>query len=199
MCRHLVLMLGSFLLVGAFSGPKLAVAESWTGNVNFTLGAKALEEDDWEPVEDHAEFGIHVDFRQDDWPVNVIIALTASGDDDDGYDAEFDVNYDIETTTSELRFGVKKIWEPTTTMRPYLGIGLALINADVEMAVEGFGSADDDDSALGFWLQGGLYWTIAEHFNVGFNLGWSYAKVELFDDDKNAGGGHAGILLGYHW
>jgi len=56
-----------------------------------------------------------------------------------------------------------------------------------------------DDSSIGIWLNGGIYWTLGEAFNLGFELAYSHAKVTVFGEDANAGGGHAGILLGYHW
>ena len=164
-------------------------ADKWTGNVNFTLGSKALDEDDWEPVEDQGEFGIHVDFRKQEWPVNIAIAILGSAADDDYR------GIDVEGSTSELRFGVRKIWEPTENMRPFLGGGLGFMSA--EWDVEGFGN--DDDSTLGLWIDGGIYWTINHSFNLGFELGYSEGDVDIAGYDVNAGGGHAALLLGYHW
>lgn len=179
-----------------FAVDSFAADQGWTGNVNFTLGAKSLDEDDWEPIEDQGEIGIHLDLRTTNWPVSIYLAFLASYGDDttriDGFRA------DVEGRTSEFRFGVRKIWEPTTNMRPYFGGGLALVTAEIE--VSAFGEKlDDSDSALGFWLGGGIYWTLGEHFNIGLDIAWSKAEVTLFDTDGEAGGGHAGLLLGYHW
>jgi len=160
-------------------------ANDWTGNVNFTLGAKALNEHDWEPVEDQSEFGIHVDFRRQEWPVNIAIALLGSNG------KEHIRGVDIEGSTSELRFGVRKIWEPTQTMRPFFGGGLCLVNAEID--VEGYGS--DEASDLGVWISGGIYWTLSNSFNLGFELGFSQGGETLLE----AGGSHAGLILGYHW
>ena len=59
--------------------------------------------------------------------------------------------------------------------------------------------ASADDDAIGFWIGGGIYWTLGEHFNIGFDLRWSKAEVTINGVDGEAGGGHAGLLLGYHW
>ena len=45
----------------------------WTGNINVFLGAKALEEDNWDPVEEHKEIGIMVDFKNENWPISIVI------------------------------------------------------------------------------------------------------------------------------
>ena len=167
-------------------------ATDWTGNVNFTLGAKALDKDDWDPVEEHGEFGIHVDFRRHEWPVNLAMALVVSAGEDDIE------GFSFEAITSEWRFGVKKIWEPTQVMRPFIGGGVALIGSELEADYYGV-SVSDDDIGFGVWISGGLYWTLNECFNLGLELGYSTAEVTLFDVDVDAGGGHAGLILGYHW
>ena len=55
----------------------------------------------------------------------------------------------------------------------------------------------DDNNGIGIWLNGGVYWTLSQHFNLGLDLRYSQADVTLFDVD--AGGTHAGVILGYHW
>lgn len=108
----------------------------------------------------------------------------------------FTATFDGET--SELSFGVRKIWDHFPKVRPFIGGGIALISAEIK--VRGLGvrvSADDD--AIGIWVGGGVYWTLAEHFNLGFNLRWSKAEVTLFNVDGEARGTHAGFLVGFHW
>lgn len=159
----------------------------WTGNVNFFLGAKALE-DEWEPAEEQTEFGIEVDFRQKSWPVNIAIDLLgAAGEGDLG-------GIDFESKTSELNIGVRKIWDKTPHVRPFIGGGISFITGEFEGL-----SLSEDDSAVGFWIGGGVYWTLGEHFNLGLELKFSSAEITIFDVDVNAGGGHFGLLIGYHW
>jgi hypothetical protein len=159
----------------------------WTGNVNFFLGGKTLE-DEWEPAEDQVELGIEVDFRQNNWPVNIAIdLLVAAGEGD-----LFGVNF--ESRTSELNIGVRKIWDKSTHLRPFIGGGVSFISGEFEGL-----SISDDDSAMGLWLGGGLYWALSEHFNLGLELKFSSAEITIFDVDVNAGGGHFGLLIGYHW
>lgn len=173
----------------------LYAADGWTGNINLTLGKKSLDDFDWDPVDNHDEIGIDVDFRNREWPINIVIALLASEEDDD-----FDI-YDIEGSTRELRLGVRKIWEPGQTMqnmRPFFGGGLVLIDAEYEIETSGQ-RVSDDDSGLGFWFEGGIYWTLSTRFNLGFNIGYSNAEVDFFGSDIEAGGAHAGLILGYHY
>ncbi|TWI74423.1 hypothetical protein LZ24_01029 [Desulfobotulus alkaliphilus] len=40
-----------------FSTVSPSVASPWTGNLNFTLGSKVLDEDDWRPLDEHGLWG----------------------------------------------------------------------------------------------------------------------------------------------
>ena len=192
-----------FLIITCFlfSIPNLAICEDWTGNINAFLGMKYLDEDDWEPIEEQEEFGVAVDFKKQDWPVSIAIGYLSSSGDETMlmYDPFLGtVPFDFEGETSELSFGIKKIWDHFPKARPFIGGGIALISAEAKGTALGISVSDDDD-AIGVWIGGGVYWTLAQHFNIGFDLRWSKAEVTLFGIDAEAGGSHVGLLVGYHW
>ena len=178
------------------------LAQDMTGNINVFLGAKALDEDDWEPVEDQSEFGIKLDLRSKDWPVNIAIDYLASKSDEESvllFDPDLGtVELELEGETSELNLGVRKIWDHFPYVRPFIGGGLSFITAEAKGSALGV-TISDDDSGVGIWIDGGVYWTLADHFNIGLEAAFSSAEVTLFDVDVEAGGGHFGILAGYHW
>lgn len=177
-----------------------ANAGEWTGNVNFFLGQKTLDKDDWEPVDEQPEFGVLVDFKKQDWPVSIAIDILGSSGDETLNDPDLG-NLSFEAKTSELNLGVRKIWNTAnSSIRPYVGGGVAFINADAELKSTGFSiSVSDDDMGTGFWLGGGVYWTLNQSFNLGLDLRYSQADVTLFDESLKAGGTHVGLMLGYHW
>lgn len=188
--------------VSLFLFPASALCGDWTGDVNLFLGAKQLEEDDWEPVDEHDEYGIMLDFRQKSWPVSIALDFLGSTSDEEtvsdyvpGYGV---VPFTVEAETSEFHLGIRKIWDQLTPFRPYIGGGLAMVNAEIEGSAYGY-KVSDDDNAMGFWFGGGLYITLAGHLNLGVDARISRAEVTLFDEDGEAGGTHAGILIGYHW
>lgn len=165
---------------------------AWTGNVNFFLGGKSLDENDWEPVDQHAEFGVLVDFKQQDWPVSIALDFLGSVEEA----TQSGINY--EGTTSEFDVGVRKIWGAEgTKIRPYIGGGLAFVSAEFKGTA--FTTVSDDDNGTGIWLNGGVYWTLNQSFNIGLDLRYSQADVTLFGVDGDAGGTHAGLILGIHW
>jgi opacity protein-like surface antigen len=189
-----VLALVPFLL----SASVASAQDQWTGNINAFLGQKNLDKDDWEPVEEQSEFGIEVDFRKKDWPVNIVIDVLRSSDDQSMIDPFFGP-VDVKGQTTELNIGIRKIWDGSSSVRPFIGGGLSFIRAEFEGTIPGLGSASDSDTGVGIWLGGGVYFTLGEHINLGVEVKYSDAEVTLFDVDGDAGGTHFGLLAGYHW
>lgn len=202
--RRLSAILVAIVLSGAaLAGPgpltrdALAQDGGTTGNVNVFLGGKGLD-DEWEPADSQGEFGFEVDFRPRSWPVNLVIGLRAGADEADVFDPIFGPGQ-LESRTSELTFGVKKIWEPQgVPIRPFIGGGLLLAEAEATLKDSG-GEVSDSDSGFGIWFGGGVYFTLAGHFNIGLDLRVSRAEVEVAGVDTDAGGDHLGVILGYHW
>ncbi|MDA8142075.1 MAG: outer membrane beta-barrel protein [Desulfobacteraceae bacterium] len=169
-------------------------AADFTGNVNVFVGKKYLDDDDWGDLDHQTELGLKVDFAQRRWPINIAIDLLGSSDSEtiDG------VNYEGKTT--EFCVGVRKIFQVDKTglFNPYIGGGLAFVRAELEQSYRSYYQSDDDTN-LGIWLNGGIYFTLSQHFNIGLDLRYSKAEVTLFDTHGEAGGTHIGLILGYHW
>ena len=113
----------TFLVIACFlfSIPNLAICADWTGNLNVFLGSKALDEDEWEPTNEQDEFGIEVDFKKQRWPVSIAIDfLSASGEGTLS-------NIKFESKTSELNVGIRKIWDRSRHVRPFIVGGIAFI------------------------------------------------------------------------
>jgi hypothetical protein len=125
------------------------------------------------------------------WPVHIAIDVFGSAD------VEARPVADIEGRTSELCFGVRKIFGKND-VHPFVGGGIASIYGEAEGRVWIF-SASDDDRAGGLWVDGGVFWRLGRRFNIGFDVRYSAAEITLADTDINAGGAHAGLLLGWGW
>lgn len=173
-----------------------------TGEVNFFLGQKALSSSDWEPVETQGEFGAVMSFGQKDWPVSIAVDVLVSAAEKDATDP-FLGSYTFTGTTYEIDFGVRKVWGKKAT-RPYVGAGIGLIGGGAELKT-GFASVDADDMGFGFWVDAGIFWRLGSHFNIGLDLRYSDAEVDLdfgngfIAQDIDAGGFSYGLLLGFGW
>ena len=80
-------------------------ATGYTGNVNFFLGQKSLDSEDWGPLDKQAEIGVLVDFKRTHWPVSVALDFLVSADEA----TELGTNF--EGSTAEFDVGIRKIFE----------------------------------------------------------------------------------------
>jgi hypothetical protein len=189
------------LVAAAFTfSPAWAGAD---GHVNFFIGQKSLDGDDWEPIEDQLEFGAVMSFGQDKWPVHIAVDILAAADEETVFDPFGGGNVTVTGSTFEVAAGVRKIWKKGRVL-PYIGAGVCVIGAAVELD-HGFVSVDGSDSGVGFWAGGGLFWRLGGHFNIGLDARYSSADVDIdfgsgiVAQDVSAGGLHYGVLLGFGW
>ena len=185
MTKHIVFTL---LFIVAFNSH----ADGWSGNVNFLLGTKSLDNKDWAPFDEQAAFGVLVDFKQKSWPISMAIDILGS------YDEETALGIKTEATTSEFDIGIRKIWEVSgSSIRPFIGGGIAFVRGEIKTST--LISASVDDIGTGIWLNGGVYWTLGQHFNLGLQARYTKAEITFVNTDIEAGGTHAALMLGYHW
>ena len=190
----------TFFLLVFFTFSMLATATaSASRNINAFVGVKNLESDDWGPLDEHIELGVMFDFAPaEDYPINFAFGIHASGDEETYYDTWLGDYIDVEGSTTEFSFGVRKYLGPrNSSFNPYIGGGLALIHAKLE-ASDGFFIVSDDDTRGGIWIDAGLMWSI-NRFNFGLAGRYSDAEVTLFGVDGEAGGSHLGVIFGSQW
>ena len=170
-----------------------AQADNWTGNVSAYLGHKSVDDEDWPNLDSQRSAGVISDFRKQSWPVSIAADLIFAGDDHK--------NGGIEDTggTMEIHLGARKVFTlDNSRFSPYVGSGVAIVAASLEREIVGV-TVDDDETALGVWVGAGAYYAVTPRFNVGLDVRYSKAEVNLFDIDRKAGGLNAGLTIGYHW
>ena len=187
-----VLCLGAVVVISAM--PARAGAQGFNGNMNFMLGVKALDDDDWSPAEDQLEIGFMVDFKEPQWPVSMAFQMFFAGD--DGY---LGGGQELESETSEFAVGIRAGAGEPGTFRPYIGGGIMLAHAEGRLLLNGWEVASDDDVALGLWVDGGLYFPFPEPINFGIYVRYSTAELDIAGVGVDAGGVHLGFLGGFYW
>ncbi len=177
-----------------------ASAAGSTANVNFFLGNKSLDEDDWADIDQQPEFGALMSFGGSDWPVHVAVDVLGSTKEKTVFElsTEFgDLSGKLTGTTTEVDLGVRKVWA-LGKVRPFVGGGIAIINGEVKFEV-GDVSISTDDTGTGAWVDGGVFWRLGKHFNIGVEARFSRAQISLEGIDVEAGGSHLGMILGFGW
>lgn len=168
------------------------VVDRPTGNINFIVGTKLMNENDWEPLDEQTEIGVEGDIGMTDFPLYFTMGYLYSHDDTTLYGVV------IDASTKEFYFGPKLIFNPNKYVHPFVGAGLAIISTELEGSGYGI-TVSDEDQATGLWASGGIMFTIADHLNLGVNVRYSKAEAELYGYDTSGGGLHYQALIGYHF
>jgi hypothetical protein len=170
------------VLLVVWSGAAFA-AGGTSGNINLLLGKNYLDDGIWDDLDldEQDSIGVMFDIQPVRWPIALAFDFLKSDDSSRGIDGE----------TQEIAGGVRW-YSPmmNNILRFYAGGGLALIEAEIE---------GEDDDELGIWLNGGLTFIIAKHLNLGLDLRYSMAEVELYGEDVDVDGLRASFLVGYHF
>jgi hypothetical protein len=172
------------------------------GHVNFLIGQKALDDDDTDPLDSGFAFGAIMSFGQEEWPVHIAVDALGYVDEEEEFDP-FLGDVTLTGATFEAAVGVRKIWK-IDNVRPYVGGGIGVVGAALEFDTA-FGDTDADGNGFGPWIGGGTFWRLGERFNLGLDLRWNEAEVDLdFDgggtlEDVNVGGLGYGLTVGFGW
>jgi hypothetical protein len=180
------------------------------GYVNFLIGQKVFDSDDWDPIDKQTAIGAEGVFGPSTWPVHLTTYLNhasktkdATGETSPGVT----FTYHIEADTWEFGAGVNKTWT-AGKLYPYVGAGGVYAKTDMTARQAGY-SVSDDANGFGLWGGTGAFYRLGTRFNVGGALRYSSVKVDFnaFDTgnvsfggaDVQAGGLTFGVLLGWGW
>jgi hypothetical protein len=194
------------LLAAALPGPA-APALAAEGHVNFTLGQKMFDEDDWSPIEKQTAFGAEAAFAPGAWPVEIALHLMRSADEearDMGYN---ELPVTLDASTWELGAGLSKTFS-AKRWRPYVGAGAVYAKTDLT-ANQGGTMVSDEGSGWGYWAGAGVFYRIGTGFNFGGGARYSSATVDFdafqgqsisYDaTEVEAGGVSLHVLIGWSW
>jgi opacity protein-like surface antigen len=179
----------------------LATPAEAGGNVNVLVGQKEQDQSfsDRDNVQEQDMLGLMLDWGAEGWPVNVALDIVNSSKDVD----DDDFNITVDGSVLAIDGGVRWYFVKNRSWEPYLGGGVSYISAEVDTSGES-NDIEFDDSTVGYWLNGGIKWVIGEHFNLGGDVRWEKAELDVEDDlgeprDIEAGGLGYAVLLGYRW
>lgn len=168
-----------------------------SGNCNFLIGDRELSETylGIRGLDSQGAFGVNVEIAPaDDVPLAIALG---------GHLAGREKN-DVRLGFAEFSAGV--LWTPQVgrSFRFYLGGGLSRAVASADLDADSFDlfgdDEQDDDTALGYYFNGGGFWRLGERFNLGFDLrALRHAEFELHDELTSGNYVQVSLLLGFGW
>lgn len=177
----------------------VVTAPAFAAEVNLNVYPYAFRQmsdsDLWDEVEDQYAIGGMVDMGAKGSPLHFVVGLhTGVGAEDFSNPL---VN-DALATTSELSFGMTGVWHHNRTC-PFVSFGASFVHAELELDRPS-GTVKDDDAALGFFLEGGVYWRLSPHFNLGLHARYlGGTSIEIFGVDGDVDYWQAGPMIGWSW
>lgn len=153
-----------------------------------------MDSNDWPDLDTHFSMGIFFDIKKDSWPISITVDITDTGDKHRHNGLE-DLGH-----TTEYHLGVRKIFmNHNPIIQPYIGGGISFMYAELEYETNST-TMTDDDRATGGWFGVGMYYQANPKLVVlGLDVRYSHAKVSLFNKERNAGGFHSGVTVGYQF
>lgn len=171
----------------------------WTGNLNLGVGLKLMDKVEWDATRQHKEFRLALDIRQQRWPINIAFDVLYSRSEENLQDLGDGSSSPYRQISAEINGGVRKIFDRKLySMRPLVGGGFGYIGTwlpDYDLP-EGY---EIGGGTLGAWAEGGVYWELERHFNIGAEVLWSWAEINVLGVTANPGGFHFEMIFGYHW
>jgi opacity protein-like surface antigen len=174
-----------------------------TGDINVGAGLKFLESrwQDLAGFTDETGFNLTADLRRRKWPINIALDFAYAFAPEAYQDFTGSGNGLAKQTirTYELCAGVRKIFDfRLYSVRPFFGGGLGYVYTEWDLKGDTYRS-ESGSGATGIWLNGGVYWELDRHFNIGIDWMYSWAKITFYTEALNNGGQHLNMLLGYHF
>ena len=170
-------------------------ADELSGHIGGFVGLKIMNRSDWGDIGQHFAMGVMLDIKKDSWPISIVLDIMGTGD-EQKHDGMRDLGH-----TTEYHFGVRKIFmNQYSKIQPYIGGGVSFMYAEQEFRDEiNNTTMKQDDRDVGSWVGAGMYYEINPKFVLGLDVRYSYGKVTLFDDERDAGGIFTGVTGGFQF
>ena len=167
-----------------------------SGNVQFLVGQRWLDSDEWAPVDQPPMFGVEVDFAPAEAPVRVAVGAQMSSDSDST--ATFPGgNHDVGFFEISAGF----LWHPLRkgVVRPYIGAGVLTMLVGIDNDTVWFG-ANETDQSFGFYGNLGVFFKVGDSFNIGVDGRIvTSTNFRLFGVETDADYEQVALLMGFSW
>jgi hypothetical protein len=163
-------------------------------DVDFYTGLKSLDNSKWKPVGQHFEFGQQATLGMTQIPVKFAFDYFSSSGFGQQRDGAGNL-VDVSGGTTEYAFGARFISD-TYVFRGFAGAGVCLARASLS-ATNGGSSFSGSGSGVGVWANGGGFFRLGRHFNLGAMIRISTAPVKIAGTSLDAGGTEGGIFFGW--
>lgn len=191
MKSHTALITTSVLAAALIAASAGAQAEQGPVQSRLFLGTNSLDSD-WGVHDEQDVIGVITDIKANHWPVAIAADVFGAGNEHKRSGNK------SEAYVASAHLGLRlKCDDQSSWLRPYVGAGIALAEAETKPNT-------DNDGGIGYWVGIGADIPLGERLSIGADLRYSDVDVELSNSaleasSLNAGGTQFGLTLGYSW
>lgn len=168
--------------------------QDWIGTAAGLIGARKLEEDFWDPVENHFVFGGEFALRPPDSVLGFEIGTSISFGVKDNVAG---TGIDVTASTLDFYFGPRVTFgDRDGGMHPYAGAGISFLLAELEGYAGGLRVSDDDWTVAGY-AHAGVTFDVGESLFLGFDVRSTFGSdVTLFGAHGDADSYQIAAVIG---
>lgn len=159
------------------------------------FGVRMLDAEEWEPVEEPKTGGLNYMGRAG-W-LHWDFSVTFGDDSSNALIGEEVVK--VSTKVWEIDLGVAKVFR-WGVVNPYLGVGLAVVNIDAEVSLDG-ASASEDNTTVGGYGRAGIAFEVTKSGGIiGFEGRYLVGTdVDIGDVNTDVDGFTGLVTVGFSW
>ncbi|MBK8980421.1 MAG: hypothetical protein IPM29_31350 [Planctomycetes bacterium] len=170
------------------------------GSFSVLLGARHLDEDYWDPLENQGVLGIEAEFRPGRSPLGIEFGGSVSANSEDDY---LNSGIDLAAAIAEFYVGPRLTANTEGSVRPYVGGGVTLLTVAAEGRTTLGGvviDVDDDDASAAAYLHAGLQADLTRGLHLGFDVrGVFGSDITLFGASGDADYIQLALSVGANW
>jgi hypothetical protein len=192
LASRLALALAALVLSSCSSDAPVRAQRPWQ-SLDLQVGMRSY--DDLEPVEDQTTLGLeYVYERPGDafgWGLGATWAQQDGSYDDDGSKVAVDAD------VWEVYAGLRRSFDTSSAVRPYVGLGFTLIGVDAESS-DGGGTSSEDDVTTGTYLRAGVLFDLSDAVHLGVDARTVFwTDLDLEGPAKDADHTQLAFVLGF--
>lgn len=169
----------------------------WQTGVQALVGGRSLDEDQWDPVEDHFVLGVELDTRPQQFPLGLEFGISGSVGRE--YDLTFlGQDFDLTASVGELYVGPRLTFDAGERggFVPFAAAGVTYLAGELE-AIQGSLAVSDRDSSVAGYAHAGFYYLFASKLRVGVDARSVFGSdLTLFGVEADADYGQIALVVG---
>lgn len=178
--------------------PSHVFCSNYTGHISFISGGLVTDHKFSKAfnIDKKYELGLSLDVKKESWPISIAFdsSFLYAESETSVNQYNLEENKKVSFIRSDTCLGIKKIFNLTSAIKPFLSSGVYFVRVYGELSDE-----REIAAGVGYWLGAGVFFDLPKNLTCGFLWKLSKVDLEIFDVQSNVGGNHFSLITGFHF